>query len=193
METIVNHDKKIIISALPRCGTQYLAKQAVNKPEWHALNIRQYKLLKNYNEYTVYLPVRDPYKRWRSWFYSFVNDTATDPEWPKQWSVLVAHDWLQTFSLRMHYDTHTGLQSILYNVELPSSVKNIRYVHMEDIGTLMYGKPRYTPANGLGHLEDMLPADTSAYFDRTVPLLYQHDYKWIESLTFWNPVVDKSA
>lgn len=132
MNIIYNKEKKIIICAMPRCGSNYIA---------HIGPHFGYKFLEQYTEdeikdYTVVKLVRDPVNRFVSWWYSFKGNLSAVDDDPRSWSQEDADAWIEMFKTYMHYDEHTCLQSIMYSKDKSLNHNNV-FVKMEDVNILL--------------------------------------------------------
>jgi hypothetical protein len=180
--SIVNDDKKIMIHAVCRNGTNRLDNVACNIPEWNGISLCDIQQ-QQYNEFTHVKIIRDPYQRWRSWFYDFEAHDDIAPDWTNKWNLAYARSWVEHFQYRMHYDTHTGLQKMLY--EDPYCNNNVMYLQMEDIDQFLgISNSRYNSSTRKIH-ESRLAANVVSYLQHKIPYLYTADYAWIKTLDFW--------
>lgn len=179
VDIICNPVNKTIVCALPRCGTNYLNSFARKNQDWRA-NAR-FGLAFRFEEQTVVKVIRDPFERWRSWFYSF----AFDPNVHPFWTVDDSDKFIKNFDIMRHYDQHTGYQSILYNMDTRFNHNNI-YVRMENIGVYL-GDAGQPHSAGTMHAERerVMNDAVKDYMYSSIRQLYQNDHDWIKSLDLW--------
>lgn len=132
MQIIYNEDEKIIICAVARCGTNYLRDIApyINYKEL------SHNSITDYSDYTVIKIVRDPYNRFVSWWYSFAGNLSKTEDHPRGWSKEQVDRWIEDFKIDMHYDEHTGLQSILYYQQKEMNQNNL-FVKIEELDIVL--------------------------------------------------------
>lgn len=136
--------------------------------------------------------VRDPYYRWRSWFYSFYWDYPDGGPHPRDWTVDDARAWIKKFEIARHYNTHTGSQQILFDISFKEkNFKSHEYIMMNDLDYYL-GLSDYTRTNYDGHYikEDQMHDEVINYLKEEIKRLYQDDYNWLKSLQIWNNGVD---
>lgn len=142
---------------------------------------RRRSTLRSFDDFTVIKIIRDPYPRCMSWFYSFEwIDNVHD-----RWTVDDAEKWLKDFRVQHHYDEHTGLQSVLYNLNYEYRNNNV-YVRMEDIDAY-FGNSDVPYPSGVQHniRANMLPNDVRVFLKKHICKIYRLDYQWIEKLDLW--------
>ena len=132
MQIIYNEEEKIIICAVARCGTNFLIDIApfINYKEL------AHNSITDYSEYTIIKVVRDPYNRFVSWWYSFEGNLSKIEDHPRTWSKEKVDQWIKKFKIDMHYDEHTGLQSILY-YQYQDMNQNTMFVKLEDLNIFL--------------------------------------------------------
>jgi hypothetical protein len=193
MEAIYNSETKTVIAANARCGSQHLrriSRQLLYK-QYHYFDYRFVKSLKT-QDYKLIHVVRDPYYRWRSWFYSFVWDLPYDDVKLSTWNLDDARAWIKKFEIARHYNTHTGLQQVLFDLHFKErDFKSHEYIMMNDIDYYL-GLSDQTRINYDGHYfkEDQMNPDVVAYLKNEIIRMYQDDYVWLKSLPIWNNGVD---
>lgn len=172
MQIIYNEEQKIIICAVARCGTNFLIDIApyINYKELNHNSIT------DYSEYTIVKVVRDPYNRFVSWWYSFEGNLSKTDDHPRLWSSEQAHKWIKRFKTAMHYDEHTGLQSILYYQHQDMNHKNM-FVKMEELDIFLgYSLERYEPNNYIDNvIENNMIINKIFKFAR---IFYKRDLDW---------------
>jgi hypothetical protein len=193
MEAIYNSDKQTIIAACARCGSQHLRRISMNilYKQYHYFDYRFTKSVQPQNYKLVHV-VRDPYFRWRSWFYSFVWDLPREDLNIPMWTVDDANEWLKKFEIERHYNTHTGLQKVLFDINFKEkNFKSHEYVMMNDIDYYL-GLSDQTRINYDGHYmrEDIMDPEVVSLLKYKIVEMYQPDYNWIKSLQIWNNGVD---
>lgn len=178
MDILVNNQKKMVCCILPRCGSNHI-RSVLKTDRWVE---RRRSTARSFEDHTIIKIVRDPYERWVSWFYSF--------EWEelphlKSWTVADAEQWLEKFRIRQHYDEHTGLQSMLYNVNREYLYNNC-YVRME-YADMYFGFAEQPHQSYIQHFPRMeeTPPEVTEYFKHTIPELYKLDYEWMKNLDIW--------
>lgn len=177
MDVLINYEEKKICCALPRCGSNY-ARIMLKSRGWVE---RRRSTLRSFDDFTVIKIVRDPYARCMSWFYSF--------EWldrvHARWTVDDAEKWLKNFRVQHHYDEHTGLQSVLYNLNHEYRNNNV-YIKMEDIDSY-FGNSDIPFPSGVQHSvrANMLSPDVLVFLKKHIYEIYHLDYEWIENLDIW--------
>lgn len=177
MDVLINYEKKMICCALPRCGSNHVRIMLKNRG-WVE---RRRSTLRSFDDYTVIKVIRDPYTRCMSWFYSF--------EWidgiHNHWTVADAEKWLRDFRIQHHYDEHTGLQSVLYNLNQEYRNNNI-YIKMEDID-LYFGNSDVPHLSGVQHdiRSSQLSSDVPVFLKKHICEIYHLDYHWIKNLDIW--------
>lgn len=179
MDVIYNSTNRIILCALPRCGTNYIRRFASKSKDWR--NGARFAPSFRYHEHTIVKVVRDPFERWRSWFYTFGFDYCN----PIHWTIDDAKKFIDDFSIKMHYDQHTGYQHILYTIDQNLNYNN-KFVTMEKVGIFLgdSGAP-HNPGKQHDFREvDMNPSVIEYLYPR-IHELYRLDSNWIKSLDLW--------
>ena len=168
-----------MVYALPRCGSNYIVNFARSRKDWRS-GLKFSPLFK-YQEHTIVKIVRDPFERWRSWFYTFGFDQCD----PTLWGLSDAENFIKDFSIRMHYDIHTGLQNILYNINPNLNYNNV-YVTMESVGIFLgdSGIP-HVPGEQHNVREEAMNSDVKDYLYSSIRELYKSDTEWIKTLDLW--------
>jgi hypothetical protein len=182
MQIIYNEEEKIIICAVARCGTNYLNQIA--------LHVNYKELDNNYNadyysDYTVIKIVRDPFNRFVSWWYSFLGNLSNTEDHPNCWSKKQVDQWIENFKIDMHYDEHTGFQSILY-YQNNNLNKNTIFVKIEDLDIVLglSSKQRYTDSYSKNILENTVFINK---LFKSVKKLYDRDINWYNQLDTTTP------
>lgn len=193
MEAIYNSETKLIIAALPRSGSQHLRRIA------RQLKFKEYYYFNptfidrfDCTGYKLVQVVRDPYYRWRSWFYDFVWDQPTLNLKIDKWTVDDARNWMKKFEIVRHYNPHTGLQQVLYDVNFEGKkFDHTEYIMMNDIDYYLNLAPG-TRINYDQHIEKESTVDLEVvtYMRYKIIELYQEDYDWLKTLKIWNNGVD---
>lgn len=194
MEAIYNKDQKIIVAACARCGSQHLRKIS-RQILFHQYNYFDTKFQKTLtlDEYKLVHVVRDPYYRWRSWFYDFVWQHKNQLDLNLQaWTIDDARAWMKKFDILRHYNTHTGFQQVLFDLHFAESLfGSHEYIMMNDIDKYLNLSP-FTRTNYDTHAvkEDLINPDVVSYMKYKIMELYQDDYIWLKNLKIWNNGVD---
>ena len=176
MQIIYNEEQKVIICAVARCGTNYLRDIApyINYKELNHSSIT------DYSDYTIIKIVREPYNRFVSWWYSFTGNLSKTEDCPRLWSKEKANDWIEKFKIDMHYDEHTGLQSILYYQNKELNQNNI-FVKIEDLDIVLgFSLGRYCP----NLYSENIPGNTifiNKIF-KSAKIFYKRDLEWYSQL-----------
>lgn len=176
MQIIYNEQKKVIVCAVARCGTNYLSQIAP---------LINYKELSNnditdYSKYTVIKIVRNPFNRFISWWYSFPGNLNKTEDHPKHWTEKQVDQWIENFKINMHYDEHTGFQSMLYYQYNEFSNNNI-FVKIEDLDIVLglSSKQRYPDSYSEHILENTVFINN---LFKSVRKLYKRDINWYNQL-----------
>jgi hypothetical protein len=193
LEAIYNVDNKTIIAANARAGSQHLrliSRQLLYK-QYFYFDHRFVQRLHT-EEYKLVHVVRDPYYRWRSWFYSFTWKNPSLNLNIESWTVDDARNWMKDFDIARHYNTHTGLQQVMFNIYFAE--KNFgshEYIMMNDIDYYC-GLTNSTRINYDTHheKENLIDPEVVNYMKYKIMDLYQSDYNWLKSLQIWNNGVD---
>ena len=176
MQIIYNEEEKIIICAVARCGTNFL---------YDIAPYINYKILENnsitdYSEYTIVKVVRDPYNRFVSWWYSFEGNLSKAEDHPRLWSKEKVDEWIERFKIDMHYDEHTGFQSILYYQHKELNQNNI-FVKMEDLNIILGLSPESRPPD----LYKEQVINNTMFINKIFQLakmFYKRDIEWYNQL-----------
>ena len=184
MQILANHDKKFVVMAWPRCGSEHLDFIPKRHPEWK-------KTTRTFNDlhiqgYRFYGAVRHPLERFKSWFSAFVIDTEQNIEHDyitnaKNWSIDDCKWFFRHFEVTMHYDTHTAFQRYLYrNLHMPCPIHYFDYKNID----YMCGIPEYDFKIGSGWKKYVANTDPKVigYIEKKAATIYNSDIKWYESL-----------
>jgi|TARA_R110000782_G_scaffold265743_1_gene359702 hypothetical protein len=180
--TIINHKEKMMIHAAHRCGSGYVSQVPAKLDNWK--NEQYYNITGleiDFNEYSHVNIIRDPYQRWRSWFYDFHRfDEKDDID---KWNLSYTKSWLDEFRYRMHYDMHTCLQKITYEDVVCRT--NAMYLHMEDLDIFLGIDHRQRIIDDRVSYENIMTPKVIGCLQKNIPLTYTVDYTWIQTLNFW--------
>ena len=177
MNIIYNEEQKIIICAVARCGTNYLDDIA----PFINYKVLQHNSITDYSEYTIVKVVRDPYNRFVSWWYSFEGNLSKTEDHPRLWSREQAGRWIRTFKTAMHYDEHTGLQSILYYQNQDMNHKTM-FVKMEELDVFLgFSLERYQPNTYIENVIDNNMIVNKIF--KFARIFYERDIRWYNQLT----------
>jgi len=184
MQTIVNDEKKIAVTAWPRCGTEHLAFIPKRHAEWKKTN-RTFNDL-HVQGYSFYGAVRHPVERFKSWFSAFIIDTEENLEHDyikdaRNWNLEDCKWFFRHFEVSMHYDTHTAFQKYLYkNLHSPTPINYFDYKNIDWVCNI----PNYKFNTGLGWKSYIKNTDPKivGYIEKKAQTIYDSDIKWYESL-----------
>lgn len=128
----------------------------------------------------LYKTIRDPYTRWRSWFFRFAVNGRTNNLLPAYVDQDI-HKWIEIFADTMHYNDHTQYQSIFYRYEKEYCRESDVYIWTRDINSFFdYTKERKFNLFHEG-------SDLKDYIDKEAqPLikeLYAPDYEWHKTIS----------
>lgn len=183
MDVYINQDQKQVLCILPRCGTNRVRDILANHPVWKDYYEKPSfgDLSDKFKDYTTIKIVRDPYKRFLSWFCAFAWDDNLHPFW----TVKDAKVWLEDFDVQRHYDPHTGLQSVLYNVD-PKFSHNNMFIRMEDID-LFFNQSNVPHVANMEHRVRIneLHISVRKYFKHSIDIMYARDFEWLKKIEIW--------
>lgn len=194
MEAIYNKDQKLIVAACARCGSQHLRRisRQILFYQFNYFDTYLQKTLK-LDEYKLVHVVRDPYYRWRSWFYDFVWSNSSNLKLNlMDWTVEDARAWMKKFEILRHYNNHTGYQQVLFDIHFAEHLfKDHQYIMMNDIDKYL-GLSIETRTNYDTHAihEQKMDPEVVNYMKYKIIDLYQDDYTWLKSIEIWNNGVD---
>jgi hypothetical protein len=177
MNIIYNEEEKILICALARCGTNFLADIA---PHINYKVLDDYHQIKNFSEYTIVKIVREPMNRFVSWWYSFKANLSKTEDHPRDWTEEETNNWIEKFKDEMHYDEHTGLQSILY-FQNPDLNHNNLFIKLEDIDIFLgFSVEKYRLNRYVEDMYNNIPIMNRLI--KTVKRFYKRDLEWYNNL-----------
>ena len=176
MEAFYNQKKHQYVFVANRCGTNFLASDAIKNLGYSKQNfLLPMEQVKFDSDALAIFVIRDPYERWKSWFDIFFLNT-----YQIVWNKKNTTEWIEKFELDVNNDYHTEHQSLIYTRK-NLVFKNVKYINMIDLNLFfetdaqqhqIFQKERF----------EKLPLEIQNIFEYRIKKIYQADYEWIEKL-----------
>jgi len=180
--TIVNTKEQIMLHAAHRNGSSRILRIPNVNKDWKLIH-PAFMHRSNCEKFTHVKVIRDPYLRWRSWFYDF-KAGPTNPNWTNKWSLDYAKLWVDEFKDTMHQDIHTNFQKVEYDDA--RILQNEIFLQMEDLDIFLGISQKPHVIDARTTYEQQMDADVTSYLQIKIPFLYNIDYTWMQNLPLWS-------
>lgn len=181
----VNESNKTVIICPPRCGSSRLEEVSQHSKIWSPNHM--YTLLE-YEEqgYTIYGSVRHPVERFKSWFNGFMlNPYSTNNEHtdlstlPYEWTLDQLEDFVESFKISMHYDSHTMYQSYIWK---SMATKNVTYFEMRYLDVLLQRRKKPIVLTNKWKYLVKTHKDLAMFIEDAATKIYKKDIEWYNNI-----------
>lgn len=170
---IYNEQTKETIISVYRCGSGYVEDIGNNDEfsDWKPFTNNT-----NFDGYTVYQVVRDPWERWFSWFHYFLYaDSVIDLD------LKTAKEFIQEFKQDFYYDPHIAFQSSMYRLTCNfHNIKNPKCLDMMDINKVIHkNDAKQHIRTDLSNQILVMNPIVKLFLKKSIRRIYYADYQWI--------------
>lgn len=171
---LYNEQTKETIISINRCGSGYV-EDIGNNDEFSDWKLATDNT--NFDGYTVYQVVRDPWERWFSWFVNFVYEGSKiglDLE------LETAKEFIHEFQQDFYYDPHIAFQSSMYKLTCKFyNIKNPKCLDIMDLNKVIHKNDAKQHITTPWSDQIVAKPIVTVFLRKSIRKIYYADYQWI--------------